>query len=87
MPQAWPSGGKLSLACRWAVAVNSLWWNPGEPRDGRGARLTRRVREEYRVYFDRNATQSPAKRGGSGGMHRPSNAAWVSPQAVKVVHW
>ena len=64
-------------------AVNSLWWNPGERRDGRGARLTRRVREEYRVYFDRNATQSPAKRGGSGGMHRPSNAAWVLPQAVK----
>ena len=58
-------------------------------RWGRGARLTRRVREEpppgelARVYFDRNATQSAAKRRGSGGMHRRSNAAWVSPQAVR----
>ena len=58
-------------------------------RWGRGARLTRRVREEYRVYFDRNATQSAAKRRGSGGMHRRSSphrenwAAWVSPQAVR----
>ena len=52
-------------------------------RWGRGARLTRRVREEYRVYFDRNATQSAAKRRGSGGMDRRSNAAWVLPQAVK----
>ena len=40
------------------------------------------------MYFDRNATQSAAKRqfsrwgGGSGGMHRRSNAAWVSPQAA-----
>ena len=63
-------------------------------RWGRGTRLTRRVREEpppgelARVYFDRNATQSAAKRqfsrwgGGSGGMDRRSNAAWVSPQAV-----
>ena len=63
--------------------LNSLWWNPGERRERRGARLTRRVREEYRVYFDRNATPSAAKRRGSGGMHRRSNAAWVSPQAVK----
>ncbi len=47
------------------------------------------------MYFDRNATQSAAKRqfsrwgGGSGGMDRRSNAAWVSPQAVNsrgVVH-
>ncbi len=57
-------------------------------RWGRGTRLTRRVREEpppgelARVYFDRNATQSAAKRRGSGGMDRRSNAAWVSPQAV-----
>ena len=54
-----------------------------------GARLTRRVREEYRVYFDRNATPSAAKRqfsrwgGGSGGMDRRSNAARVSPQAAQ----
>ena len=34
------------------------------------------------MYFDRNATQSAAKRRGSGGMDRRSNAAWVSPQAV-----
>ena len=32
----------------------------------RGARLTRRVREEYLVYFDRNATKNGAKRSGSG---------------------
>ena len=63
--------------------VNSLWWNPGERRERRGARLTRRVREEYLVYFDRNATQNGAKRSGSDGMDRRSNAAWVSPQAVK----
>ncbi len=36
------------------------------------------------MYFDRNATQSAAKRRGSGGMHRRSNAAWVSPQAVNL---
>ena len=52
-------------------------------RWGRGARLTRRVREEYLVYFDRNATMSGAKRRGSAGMDRRPNAAWVSPQAVK----
>ena len=65
--------------------ASSLWWNPGERRERGGARLTRRVREEYRVYFDRNATQSAAKRRGSGGMHRRSNAAWVSLQAASVV--
>ena len=42
---------------------------------GRGARLTRRVREEYLVYFDRNATMSGTKCSGSAGMHRRSNAA------------
>ncbi len=52
-------------------------------RWGRGARPTRRVREEYLVYFDRNATKNGAKRSGSGGMHRRPNAAWVLPQAVK----
>ncbi len=51
-------------------------------RWGRGARPTRRVREEYRVYFDRNATKNGAKRSGSGGMHRRPNAAWVLPPAV-----
>ena len=34
-----------------------------------------------RVYFDRNATMSGAKRRGSAGMDRRPNAAWVSPQA------
>ena len=52
-------------------------------RWGRGARLTRRVREEYLVYFDRNATMSGAKRRGSAGMDRRPNAAWVSPQAAR----
>ena len=53
-----------------------------------GVRLTRRVREEpppgelARAYFDRNATQNAAKRSGSAGMDRRSNAAWVLPQAV-----
>ena len=70
-------------ACVHSGSVNSLWWNPGERRERGGARLTRRVREEYRVYFDRNATQNGAKRSGSAGMHRRSNAAWVLPQAVK----
>ena len=51
------------------LGINSLWWNPGERRERRGARLTRRVREEYRVYFDRNATQSAAR------------AAWFSRDA------
>ena len=64
-------------------SVNSRWWNPRERRGRRGARLTRRVREEYRVYFDRNATMSGAKRRGSAGMDRRSNAVWVLPQAVK----
>ena len=85
--------------------LNSLWWNPGERRERRGARLTRRVREEpppgelARVYFDRNATPSAAKRqfsrwgGGSAGMHRRSSphrenwAIWVSPQAVNSLWW
>ena len=73
-----------------AWSASSLWWNPRERRGptgrtaGRGARLTRRVREEYLVYFDRNATMRAAKRSVSGGMHRPSNAARVSPQAANV---
>ena len=75
-------------ASEWPLQrANGLWWNPRERRDGRGARLTRRAREEYRVYFDRSATESPAKRGDSGGMHRPSNAAWVLPQAVNSLWW
>ena len=55
----------------------------GFSRWGRGARLTRRVREEYRVYFDRNATMSGAQRRGSAGMDRRSNAVWVLPQAAR----
>ena len=63
-------------------------------RWGRGARLTRRVREEpppgelARVYSDRNATMSGAKRRGSAGMdrrpspHRENWAARVSSPAV-----
>ena len=57
------------------ATLNSLWIKSRERREWRGARLTRRVREEYRVYFDRNATQSASQRRGSGGMHRRSNAA------------
>ena len=52
-----------------SVPLNSLWWNPGERRERRGARLTRRAREEYRVYFDRNATQ------------KRSEAEWFSRDA------
>ena len=58
-------------------------------RWGRGARLTRRVREEpppgelTRVYFDRNATMSGAKRRGEQPVvDRRPNAAWVSLPAV-----
>ena len=64
-------------------AVNSLWIKWREHRERRGARLTRRVREEYRVYSDRNATMRAAKRHVSAGMHRRSNAASLCPQAVK----
>ena len=59
------------------LRLNSLWIKWRERRDGqfsrwgRVARLTRRVREEYLVYFDRNATMSGTKCSGSGGMHRP----------------
>ena len=42
-------------------------WNPGERRGRRGARLTRRVREEpgelARVYFDRNPMSGAKRRG------------------------
>ena len=38
----------------------------------RGARLTRRAREEYRVYFDRSATQSTAKLGGEQPVVEPT---------------
>jgi hypothetical protein len=41
------------------------------------------VREEHRVYFDRNATQSVSERRGSGGMHRRSNAPGLFSQAVQ----
>ena len=60
----------------------SRWWNPRERRGRGGARLTRRVREEYLVYFDRNATTSGAQRRGSAGMDRRPNAAWVPPPVV-----
>ena len=75
---------------RWAGAPsrrNSLWWNWREHRARRGARLTRRVREEYRVYSDRNATMRAAQRPVSAEMHRRSNAARVSPQAVNSRWW
>ena len=68
-------GGVKRLAAELLERVSSLWIKSRERREWRGARLTRRVREEYRVYFDRNATQSASQRRGSGGMHRRSNAA------------
>jgi len=40
------------------------------------------VREEYRVYSDRNATTRAARRPGSAGMHRRSNAAWLPSPAA-----
>ena len=62
-----------------------------ERRDGRGARLTRRVREEYLVYFDRNATMSGTKWSVQTGciarrtprdfVHRLIGAARVSPSS------
>ena len=36
------------------------------------------------MYADRTATQSAAPRRGSAGMHRRSNAAWVSPPAANL---
>ena len=55
--------------------LNSLWIKWRERREWRGARLTRRAREEYLVYFDRSATMNDAKRSVSAGMDRRSNAA------------
>ena len=63
--------------------VGSRWWNPGERRERRGARLTRRVREEpppgelARVYFDRNATQNTSSPG--GGAQRSGEQPVVEP--------
>jgi hypothetical protein len=48
-------------------SLNSRWRKSRERREWRGARLTRRVREEYRVYFDRNATMRAAERPGQAG--------------------
>ena len=66
----------------WAARVSSpaVWpgWNPGERRGRRGARLTRRVRKEYRVYFDRNATMSGAQRRGQPG--------WIAGRTPRGFH-
>ncbi len=62
------------------VRVSSSWTGSRERRGrqfsrwGRGARLTRRVREEYRVYSDRNATQNGAKRSGEQPVVEPTGA-------------
>ena len=56
---------------------------PGERRGWESAGWTRRVREEYLVYFGTETpTMSGAKRRGSAGMDRQPNAAWVSLPAV-----
>ena len=71
-----------------AVSLNSLWMKWRERRGGRGARLTRRMREEYRVYFDRNATQSGTKWSGSAGMHRspsPHRENWAASLHLRAV--
>ena len=54
----------------------------GRTDHGHFSRWGRRVRSEYPVYFGRNATMSAAKRRGSAGMDRTSNAARILPQAV-----
>ena len=61
----------LSVLC-----VNSLWWNSGvAPR--RARRLADKARRpRISGIFERGATQSAR-------MHRPSNAARLSPRAVK----
>ena len=41
-------------------APSSLWIKWRERRERGGARLTRRAREEYRVYFDQSVTMSEA---------------------------
>ena len=65
--------------------AGSLWWNPGERRGRRGpvlpvgARLTRRVREAYGVYSDRNATMSDAQRRGEQPVVEPA----LAPRPVR----
>ncbi len=53
-------------------------------RWGRGARLTRRVREEYLVYFDRNATQSAASASSPGG--GAVQAGWIAARTPRGLH-
>ncbi len=81
-PPSWPA--RLTACSGTRVSAEA-----GEAQfSRRGARLTRRVREEpppgelARVYFDRNATMSDAKRRGSAGMDRRQNAVRVPLQAV-----
>ncbi len=72
------SASAMSPLC----SLSSLWVKWRERRGWRGARLTRRAREEYRAYFDRSATMSAFERRGSAGMHRkpsPHRENWAAP--------
>ena len=74
----WPPSSWLLTACgETHVSAEAGQFS----RWGRGARLTRRVREEYRVYFDRNAERSEAEWFSRDGS--PVEAAWVLPQAAR----
>ena len=70
-----PAAMTEKRCCFMTPAPCSLWWNSREHRDARWAALTRRAREEYRVYFDRSATTSEPKASGSARIRRASNAA------------
>ena len=56
--------------------LSSLWWNPASHRERQGGRLTRREEGAYSQYVTDEQRSS-------GGMHRRSNAARVSPLAVR----
>ena len=66
-------------AAQFNLGLNSPWRNPASHRDKRGARLTRREEGAYRPC----ATDEQRS---SAGMRCPSNAAGISPRAVKHVN-
>ena len=80
-----PTGGRRSKPLRRLHDRRGVQEDPIMGLLPVGVRLTRRVRKEYRVHFDRNPTQSAAKRGGSAGMNGRLNAAlvWHRPLSAR----
>ena len=76
-PKGLTAGGGTRVSAETGEAQFSRW---GAQRRGEQpvmeptSRLTRRVREEYRVYSDRNATMSGAQRRGSSRDGSPADA-------------